>query len=182
MEIHHSKHHQAYINNLNKAINGTEWAKKTLEQIFLGINATTPAAVRNNAGGHYNHTLFWQMLSPTGGGEPVGKLAKNIIKTFGSTNEFKKQFADAAKNRFGSGWAWLILQNGKLIICSTPNQDNPLMSVADHQGSIILGLDVWEHAYYLQYQNRRTDYITAFWNVINWHQAEKNYLAARKRS
>ena len=177
MEIHHSKHHQAYINALNKATDGTPYAAKSLEQIFADMK-TAPVALRNHGGGHYNHSLFWQLLSPAGGGEPKAKLKRAITKQFGSLEAFKKQFEDAAKSRFGSGWAWLILQNGKLLITTTPNQDNPLMNVAEQQGKIIIGLDVWEHAYYLKHQNRRAEYIAAFWNVLNWQQAEKNYKAA----
>lgn len=175
MEIHHSKHHQAYVNNLNAAIKGSEMEKMTLEDIFKNMSKY-PVAVRNNGGGHYNHTLFWKVLSPNGGGKPGKKLLDAIESSFGSFEDFKKEFNTAAATRFGSGWAWLILdENGKLQITSTPNQDNPLMDVADKKGIPILGIDVWEHAYYLKYQNRRPDYIEAFWNVINWEEVERRY-------
>lgn len=168
MEIHHGKHHQAYVDNLNKAIAGTEAESKTIEEILANISSYAPA-VRNNGGGHYNHSLFWTLLSPSGGGEPTGELAEAINSTFGSFEDFKKKFAEAGATRFGSGWAWLTVSaEGTLQVSSTPNQDNPLMDVAEIKGTPILGLDVWEHAYYLKYQNKRPDYIAAFWNVVNW--------------
>ncbi len=167
MEIHHSKHHAAYTANLNKAVEGTELEGKTPEELFSGISKL-PAAVRNNGGGFYNHNLFWKFLSPNGGGEPTGALADAINEAFGSFEAFKEQFNAAAATRFGSGWAWLVKTSEGLKVTSTPNQDNPLMDVADVKGEILLGIDVWEHAYYLNYQNRRPDYISAFWNVVNW--------------
>jgi len=168
MEIHHTKHHQAYVNNLNAAIEkAPELAKKSLDDLMRGINAVPESvrtAVRNNGGGHWNHSLFWQLMGPGKGGEPTGKLADAIKSSFGDFGKFKEQFAAAGAGRFGSGWAWLITDGGKLSITSTPNQDNPLMDGKQ----AILGLDVWEHAYYLKYQNRRPDYITAWWNVVDW--------------
>jgi len=169
MEIHHGKHHAAYVNNLNKAVEGTELEGKSLEELFKGISKL-PAAVRNNGGGHYNHTMFWNIMGPNKGGKPSGALADAINGTFGSFEKFQEQFNNAAATRFGSGWAWLVLSDGKLVVSSTPNQDNPLMDVAEVKGSPILGLDVWEHAYYLNYQNRRPDYISAWWNVVNWDE------------
>lgn len=178
MEIHHGKHHAAYVNNLNAAIAGTEHEGKSLEELMANISKL-PAAVRNNGGGHYNHSLFWSIMGPNGGGEPTGKLADAINNTFGSFATFKEEFAKAGATRFGSGWAWLCVENGKLKVCSTPNQDNPLMDVVtDCNGTPILGLDVWEHAYYLHYQNRRPDYISAFWNVVNWAEVSRRYEAA----
>lgn len=178
MEIHHGKHHAAYVNNLNAALTGTENEGKSLEELMANISKL-PAAVRNNGGGHYNHSLFWSVLGPNGGGEPTGALAEAINSTFGSFASFKEEFAKAGATRFGSGWAWLCVENGKLKVCSTPNQDNPLMDVVtDCNGTPILGLDVWEHAYYLHYQNRRPDYITAFWNVVNWAEVSRRYEAA----
>ncbi|MBL7888696.1 MAG: superoxide dismutase [Bacteroidia bacterium] len=181
MEIHHSKHHQAYVNNLNKALETVDGnvlgSPQTLENIFSKM-LLLPAAVRNNAGGHYNHSLFWQLMSPKGGGEPKGKLGEAIKAQFGSFEEFKKQFADAAMKRFGSGWAWLVkTKEGKLMISSTANQDNPLMVLPeiDVKGTPVLALDVWEHAYYLKNQNKRADYITSWWNVVNWETAEGFY-------
>ena len=169
MEIHHTKHHQAYVNNLNTALEkAPEWQGKSLDDLMRGINSVPESvrtAVRNNGGGHWNHSLFWQIMGPNKGGEPSGKLADAIKKSFGEFAKFKEQFAAAAAGRFGSGWAWLIDEgNGKLSITSTPNQDNPLMDGK----KAILGLDVWEHAYYLKYQNRRPDYVSAWWNVVNW--------------
>lgn len=176
MEIHLTKHHGAYVTNANNAIKGTEMEKLTLGELFKNMSKY-PAAVRNNAGGHFNHTLFWQIMSPNGGGMPEGKLMEAIQKDFGSFEKFKEEFENAAKTRFGSGWAWLSLdENKKLFVSSTPNQDNPLMDVAEKRGYPILGIDVWEHAYYLKYQNRRPDYITNFWNVINWKEVESRYL------
>lgn len=167
MQIHHGKHHQAYVDNLNKAITGTEHENKSLEQLVAHAGAIS-APVRNNGGGHWNHSFFWESLSPDGGGAPAGKLADAINHSFGSFDEFKTKFAATGVGRFGSGWAWLIVHEGKLIITSTPNQDNPLMDVAETKGTPILGVDVWEHAYYLKYQNRRPDYLSAIWNVIDW--------------
>lgn len=180
MEIHHTKHHQAYVTNLNNAIAGTEAESRTIEEICRNISKYS-MAVRNNGGGHYNHTLFWTVMSPNGGGQPSGALADAITKQFGSFDEFKTQFSQAAANRFGSGWAWLCVKDDKsLCVCSTPNQDNPLMDVAECKGTPILGIDVWEHAYYLHYQNRRPDYIAAFWNVINWNEVARRFEAAMK--
>jgi Fe-Mn family superoxide dismutase len=176
MEIHHGKHHNAYVTNLNNAIAGTDAEKLTIDEICKNISKY-PAAVRNNGGGHYNHSLFWTVLGANGG-SPSGALADAINAAFGSFDEFKTKFAAAATGRFGSGWAWLIKDSsGKLQITSTPNQDNPLMDVAEVKGTPILGLDVWEHAYYLNYQNRRPDYITAFWNVVNWAEVAKRFGA-----
>ena len=170
MEIHHTKHHQAYIDNLNNAIAGTELEGKSIEEICK-IGTDKPA-VRNNGGGHYNHSLFWEVMTPGGSNAPVGNVAK-AIENYGGLEKFKEDFSNAAKTRFGSGWAWLCKkEDGSVAVCSTPNQDNPLMPVADCQGTPILGLDVWEHAYYLNYQNRRPDYVTAFFNVINWDKVE----------
>ena len=175
MEIHHTKHHQAYVNNLNAAIEkAPELASKSLDDLMRGINSVPEAvrtAVRNNGGGHWNHSLFWQLMGPGKGGEPTGKLADAIKSAFGDFNKFKEQFAAAGAGRFGSGWAWLVNDGGKLSITSTPNQDNPLMEGK----TAILGLDVWEHAYYLKYQNRRPDYITAWWNVVNWDAVTERY-------
>ena len=168
MEIHHGKHHQAYVSKLNDAIQGTELEGQSMEELMSNVSKHS-AAVRNNGGGHFNHTLFWSVMSPNGGGEPTGKLADAINKTFGSFEEFKTQFASAAATRFGSGWAWLVVHDNNLIVTSTPNQDNPTMDIAEVKGTPILGLDVWEHAYYLNYQNRRPDYIGAFWNVVDWN-------------
>ncbi|HYG16592.1 MAG TPA: superoxide dismutase [Bacteroidia bacterium] len=170
MEIHHSKHHQAYVTNLNNAISGTDAEKMSIEDICRNISKY-PMAVRNNGGGHYNHSLFWKVMGPGKGGEPTGKLADAINSAFGSFSAFKEKFAAAGATRFGSGWAWLIkTDGGKLEVTSTPNQDNPLMDVAEVKGTPLLGMDVWEHAYYLNYQNRRPDYIAAFWNVVNWDE------------
>ncbi len=169
MEIHHSKHHAAYTTNLNKAIEGTELEGKSIEDILAVISSQSPA-VRNNGGGFYNHNLFWKFLSPNGGGEPTGALADAINEAFGSFAAFKEQFSAAAATRFGSGWAWLVKTSEGLKVTSSPNQDNPLMDDAPVKGEILLGIDVWEHAYYLNYQNRRPDYIAAFWNVINWDE------------
>lgn len=177
MEIHHGKHHAAYVNNLNNALAGHEAASHSLEDIMANISKHSPA-VRNNGGGHYNHSLFWSVMAPNGGGNPSGKLAQAIDADLGGMDAFKEAFSQAAATRFGSGWAWLVVSNGKLKVCSTPNQDNPLMDIAEVQGTPILGLDVWEHAYYLNYQNRRPDYIKAFFNVINWAEVEKRYLNA----
>lgn len=176
MEIHHDKHHAAYVTNLNKAIEGTDAENLSLHELMANISKY-PAAVRNNGGGHYNHTLFWEILTP-GGSSPSGKLAEAINSTFGSLDAMKEQMNTAGATRFGSGWAWLIVQNGKLAICSTPNQDNPVMDIAEVKGTPILGIDVWEHAYYLKYQNRRPEYLGAIWNVINWDEVAKRYEAA----
>ena len=175
MEIHHGKHHAAYVTNLNAALQGTEHEGKSLEDLFA-IMSKLPPAVRNNGGGHWNHSMFWEVMAPNAGGEPTGALAAQINKNFGSLDEMKKLFAQAGATRFGSGWAWLCKdENGELFITSTPNQDNPLMDVADKKGQPILGLDVWEHAYYLHYQNRRPDYIGAWWNVVNWAEVAHRY-------
>ncbi|MBV6454287.1 MAG: Superoxide dismutase [Mn] [Bacteroidia bacterium] len=175
MEIHHGKHHQAYVNNLNAAITGTDAEKLSIEQICANISKYS-TAVRNNGGGHYNHSLFWTIMAPNAGGNPSGKLAEAINSAFGSFDDFKTKFNQAAATRFGSGWAWLIKNAaGKLEVCSTPNQDNPLMDIAEVKGSPLLGLDVWEHAYYLHYQNRRPDYCNAFWNVVNWNEVAKRF-------
>lgn len=174
MEIHHGKHHNAYTTNLNNAIANTEWDKKSIEEILANVSKISPA-VRNNGGGYYNHCMFWEIMSPNAGGTPSGALADAINAAFKSFEEFKTQFANAAATRFGSGWAWLIVKDGKLAICSTPNQDNPLMDIAEVKGKPILGLDVWEHAYYLKYQNRRPDYVAAFWNVVNWNEVSKRF-------
>ncbi|MEE4196841.1 MAG: superoxide dismutase [Bacteroidales bacterium] len=175
MEIHHTKHHGGYTNKLNDAIKGTPLENQSIEEILKNISKH-PVGVRNNGGGYYNHKLFWDIMSPDGGGEPSGKLMDAIKKDFGSFNQFKEEFSKAAATRFGSGWAWLINQQGKLVIASTPNQDNPLMDISDVKGTPILGLDVWEHAYYLKYQNRRPEYIDAFWNVVDWNQVEKRFV------
>lgn len=177
MEIHHGKHHNAYVTNLNNAIAGTDLENKSLEELMLVAGSNTP--VRNNGGGHYNHNLFWTILSPNGGGTPKGELADAINAKFGSFEAFKEEFNKAAATRFGSGWAWLSVTTNGLTVSSTPNQDNPLMDVAEVKGTPILGLDVWEHAYYLHYQNRRPDYIGAFWNVINWDEVSRRYAAAK---
>ncbi|AZI53985.1 superoxide dismutase [Epilithonimonas vandammei] len=173
MEIHYTKHHQAYVDNLNKAIEGTDLEGKSLEEIQK-IGTDKPA-VRNNGGGHFNHSLFWELLTPGGSKEPVGNVKAEIEK-IGGFEKFKEDFSNAAKTRFGSGWAWLVKNSdGSVVVSSTPNQDNPLMPVADVQGTPILGLDVWEHAYYLKYQNRRPDYVSAFFDVINWDKVEELY-------
>ncbi len=178
MEIHHTKHHNAYTTNLNAAIAGTELEGKSIEEILHNLDLTN-GAVRNNGGGFYNHNLFWEVMSPNGGGEPTGDLAAAIVKDLGSFEAFKEAFAKAGATQFGSGWAWLCVKDGKLAVCGTPNQDNPLMPGVSCQGTPILGMDVWEHAYYLNYQNRRPDYITAFFNVINWDEVAKRYTAAK---
>lgn len=178
MQIHHGKHHQAYVDNLNKALAGTEHESKTLEEL-MAVMSSLPMAVRNNGGGHYNHSLFWEILSPNGGGQPTGKLAEAIESQLGGLEKMKADFANAGMTRFGSGWAWLCVKADKtLCVCSTPNQDNPLMDLAECPGTPIMGMDVWEHAYYLHYQNRRADYIGAFWNVVNWDEVSKRYEAA----
>ena len=179
MEIHHGKHHQAYVNNLNAAVEGTPMAGKSLEDL-MKQHSDVPA-VRNNGGGHYNHSMFWTLMSPNGGGLPTGDLAADITATFGSFDAFKEAFAKAAATRFGSGWAWLCVNSaGKLEICSTANQDNPLMPSVGCGGTPILGLDVWEHAYYLKYQNRRPDYVNAFFNAIHWGEVASRHAATKK--
>ena len=174
MQIHHDKHHQAYVDNLNKAIAGTENENKSLEDLIKNAGTISPA-VRNNGGGHWNHSFFWEILSPNGGGKPEGKLASAIDDAFGSFDAMKEKFNAAGAGRFGSGWAWLIANDGKLSITSTPNQDNPLMDVAENKGTPILGADVWEHAYYLKYQNKRGDYLKAFWEAVNWKKAAEHF-------
>lgn len=180
MRIHHGKHHNGYTNKLNAAIADTEWADKSIEDILANISKAS-TAIRNNGGGFYNHSLFWKVMSPNGGGEPSGELAEAINEAFGSFEGFKETFSKAAGTRFGSGWAWLCVQpGGKVEVCSTPNQDNPLMDIEGHCGGTpILGLDVWEHAYYLNYQNRRPDYVSAFFNVINWDEVSARYQAGK---
>ncbi len=180
MEIHHDRHHNAYVTNLNAAIAGTDSDKQSIEEILANISKASPA-VRNNGGGHYNHELFWNILAPAGkGGELSGDLKAAIEAAFGSVDEFKAQFKAAGGSRFGSGWAWLIVKaDGSVAVTSTPNQDNPLMDIAEVKGTPILGIDVWEHAYYLKYQNKRPDYIDAFWNVVNWNEVAKRFAAAK---
>lgn len=182
MEIHHAKHHAGYVSNLNKAIEADPKLKgKSLDDLLKNAGSYGPA-VRNNAGGHYNHTLFWTILTPNGDGQPQGKLADAINKTFGSFEKFKTQFSDSAKTRFGSGWAWLVVtKEGKLQITTSANQDNPLMDLAPVKGTPILGLDVWEHAYYLKYQNKRPDYINAFWNIVNWKEVSQRFDKAKSK-
>lgn len=177
MEIHHSRHHAGYVNNLNNALQGSGGSDKSLEAIMSSVSSYS-GAIRNNGGGHYNHQLFWEVMSPKGGGQPSGELLSAINSTFGSFGKFKEQFSSAASTRFGSGWAWLMVSEGKLKISSTPNQDNPLMDVVDERGTPILGLDVWEHAYYLKYQNMRGDYISAFWEVVNWNAVSEKLKKA----
>jgi superoxide dismutase, Fe-Mn family len=179
MQIHHDKHHQAYVDNLNKAIAGTEAENRSIEDL-MGEISKYPAAVRNNGGGHYNHSLFWETLGPNGG-EPTGALADAIQESFGGLDGLKEKMNAAGTTRFGSGWAWLIVgEDGKLAVTSSPNQDNPLMDVAETKGTPIFGIDVWEHAYYLKYQNKRPDYLGAIWNVVNWDAVAKRYEAAKK--
>lgn len=178
MQIHHGKHHQAYVDNLNKAIAGTPNEGKSLAEL-VAVAGSISAAVRNNGGGHWNHTFFWESLAANAGGNPSGALADAITATFGSFDAFKEKLAAAGMTRFGSGWAWLIVKEGKLEVCSTPNQDNPLMDIAETKGTPILGVDVWEHAYYLKYQNRRADYLAAFWNVVNWNKVAERFAAAQ---
>lgn len=178
MEIHHGKHHQAYVDNLNKAVAGTENENKSLEELVANAGKISPA-VRNNGGGHWNHSFFWTSLAPNAGGAPSGKLADAINSAFGSFDAFKEKFNAAGMTRFGSGWAWLLAKDGKLEISSTPNQDNPLMDVAEVKGTPLLGVDVWEHAYYLKYQNRRAEYLTAFWNLVKWDEIAKRFDAAK---
>lgn len=180
MEIHHGKHHQAYVTNLNNAIAGTDAEKMSIADICKSISKY-PMAVRNNGGGHYNHSLFWEIMAPNAGGIPKNEVGQAIEAELGGFEKFKTDFAQAGATRFGSGWAWLCVKaDGKLCVCSTPNQDNPLMDIAECKGTPILGMDVWEHAYYLNYQNRRPDYISAFFNVINWNKVNELYLSAKK--
>lgn len=174
MEIHHDKHHAGYTNNLNAAIAGTDLEGKSIEQIVSGVSGQS-AAVRNNGGGYYNHNLYWDVIAPGGSPKPEGVLLSAINDSFGSIQNFQEAFVKAAVTRFGSGWAWLVLQKDKLAVSSTPNQDNPLMDVAEVKGTPILGIDVWEHAYYLNYQNRRPDYVNAFWNLINWDEVARRF-------
>ncbi len=176
MQIHHGKHHQAYVDNLNKLLEGTDGEGKTLEELMANISSY-PMGVRNNGGGHYNHSMFWTILGPNGG-SPSGDLEKAINEAFGSLDAMKEKMNQAGATRFGSGWAWLILKDGKLEITSTPNQDNPLMDITEVKGTPIIGIDVWEHAYYLKYQNRRPEYLGAIWNAINWNAVEARYKAA----
>jgi superoxide dismutase, Fe-Mn family len=179
MEIHHDRHHNAYVTNLNNALAGTEHEGKSIEALLANISQL-PAPVRNNGGGHYNHAMFWNSLSATGGGAPTGALGEAINATFGTLDAFKEEFKKASISRFGSGWAWLVVKaDGSLAVSSTPNQDNPLMDVADVKGTPILGLDVWEHAYYLKFQNKRPDYIDAFWNVVDWAAVSTRFTAAK---
>ena len=174
MEIHHGKHHAAYTSNLNAAVQGTELDGKTIEELFAGVSSLSPA-VRNNGGGFYNHNLYWEIMAPGGAKNPEGELLDAINDSFESVQNFKDAFTKAALTRFGSGWAWLVRQGDSLVVSSTPNQDNPLMDVADIKGKPILGVDVWEHAYYLKYQNRRPEYVDAFWNVINWDEVARRF-------
>ncbi len=183
MEIHHTKHHQAYIDKVNAALEGTDISEKPIEEVIAHLGDLPEdkrMAIRNNGGGHANHTLFWESMSPNGGGEPQGDLAAVIEETFDSFDSFKEEFSEAAKTRFGSGWAWLVLKDGALSVCSTANQDSPLMgqSVAGCDGTPLLGLDVWEHAYYLHYQNKRPDYVAAWWNVVNWTKIAERFAQA----
>lgn len=180
MEIHHGKHHRAYVDNLNKAIASTEYENKSLEEILKNVGSLSPA-VRNNGGGHWNHSFFWNIMAPHAGAAPSGELADAINAAFGSFDAFKEKFSNAGATRFGSGWAWLILNNGKLEVVSTPNQDNPLMDVAETKGHPLLGVDVWEHAYYLKYQNRRPEYLSNFWNVVNWARVSEIYAESKQK-
>jgi Fe-Mn family superoxide dismutase len=184
MEIHHGKHHNGYTTKFNAALEGTGWEEKAVEEVLANLNdapADKQTGLRNNGGGYWNHSLFWNVMSPNGGGEPTGDVADAINSTFGSFDALKEQFNAAAGTRFGSGWAWLnVGADGNLFVSSTPNQDNPLMTgIVEQTGTPILGLDVWEHAYYLNYQNRRPDYVAAFWNVVNWEAVNANYTAAK---
>ena len=174
MEIHHSKHHGGYTTKLNNAVEGTELEGKTIEEILKNVSKHS-TAVRNNGGGYYNHNLYWEILAPGGAKTPQGELADAIDESFGSLENFREAFVQAALTRFGSGWAWLVLQNNKLAVSSTPNQDNPLMDIAEVQGTPVLGIDVWEHAYYLNYQNKRPDYVNAFWDLINWDEVARRF-------
>ncbi|MGI8950342.1 MAG: superoxide dismutase [Chitinophagaceae bacterium] len=179
MQIHHDKHHQAYVDNLNKAIAGTERENESLEELIKNAGSISPA-VRNNGGGHWNHSFFWVILAPHAGAAPSGELGDAINAAFGTFDLFKEKFNNAGMTRFGSGWAWLIVKDGKLEISSTPNQDNPLMDVAETKGTPILGADVWEHAYYLKYQNKRAEYLNAFWNVVNWAKVAEYFASSKK--
>jgi len=179
MQIHHDKHHQAYVDNLNKAIAGSEHENKSLEELIASAGKISPA-VRNNGGGHWNHSFFWEILGPNAGGQPSGRLSEAINQTFGSFDSLKEKVNAAGTTRFGSGWAWLIVKDGKLEVSSTPNQDNPLMDVAEVKGTPVLGIDVWEHAYYLKYQNRRPEYLTNIWNAINWNKVAAHFDKAAK--
>jgi superoxide dismutase, Fe-Mn family len=174
MEIHHTKHHQAYTDKLNEAVKGSSLEGKSIEEILQNISGQS-ATVRNNGGGYYNHNLYWKILAPGSTKQPEGELLSALKESFGSVENFRDAFVQAALTQFGSGWAWLVLQNNKLVVSSTPNQDNPLMNVADVQGKPILGVDVWEHAYYLNYQNKRADYVNAFWNLINWDEVARRF-------
>jgi Fe-Mn family superoxide dismutase len=174
MEIHHTKHHAGYTNNLNNAVAGSALEGKSIEEILKGVSGHS-TAVRNNGGGYYNHNLYWEIMAPGGASNPEGELLDAINESFDSVENFREAFVQAALTRFGSGWAWLVLQNNKLVVSSTPNQDNPLMDVAEVQGTPVLGIDVWEHAYYLNYQNRRPDYVNAFWNLINWDEVTRRF-------
>jgi Fe-Mn family superoxide dismutase len=174
MEIHHTKHHAGYTNNLNNAVSGSALEGKSIEEILKGVSGHS-TAVRNNGGGYYNHNLYWEVMAPGGSPNPEGVLLDAINESFDSVENFREAFVQAALTRFGSGWAWLVLQNNKLVVSSTPNQDNPLMDVAEVQGTPVLGVDVWEHAYYLNYQNRRPDYVNAFWNLINWDEVARRF-------
>ncbi len=178
MQIHHGKHHQAYVDNLNKAVAGTPNENKSLEELVAAAGTFSPA-VRNNGGGHWNHSFFWETLAPNAGGNPTGKLADAIQAAFGSFDAFKEKLNNAGMTRFGSGWAWLLVKDGKLEISSTPNQDNPLMDVAEVKGTPLLGVDVWEHAYYLKYQNRRAEYLGEFWKVVNWNKVNERFEKAK---
>ena len=184
MQIHYAKHHKAYVDKLNAAVEGkADLAAKSIEELISNLKAVPEdirTTVRNNGGGHANHKLFWQVIGPNAGGEPEGELADAIKKDFGSFADFKAKFENAALTRFGSGWAWLCVSGEQLCVCSTPNQDNPLMDIAECKGTPILGIDVWEHAYYLKYQNRRPEYVTAFWNVVNWEAVAKNYEKVKR--
>lgn len=177
MEIHHTKHHNGYVSKLNGAVEGTDMEGKSLDELLKNVSKHS-TAVRNNGGGHYNHSLFWSIMKKDGGGNPSGALGDAINSSFNSFDEFKSQFGNAAATRFGSGWAWLVVQNGKLAIGSTPNQDNPVMDISEFKGTPILGLDVWEHAYYLKYQNRRPEYIENWWNTVNWEEVSKRFSEA----
>ena len=178
LDFHHDKHHATYVANLNKAVEGTAAEGKSMEEIFTSVSKY-PAGVKNNAGGVWNHNMFWESMAPNAGGKPKGEIGKAIDENFGSFEDFKKKFTDAALTRFGSGWAWLITNGGKLEIISTPNQDNPLMDIAEKKGTPLLLIDVWEHSYYLKYQNRRAEYIENWWNIVNWAEVEKKYLASK---
>jgi Fe-Mn family superoxide dismutase len=178
MQIHHGKHHQAYVDNLNKAIAGTPNENKSLEELVKASGSISPA-VRNNGGGHWNHSFFWQILAPNAGGAPAGAVGEAINAAFGTFDSFKEKLSAAGVGRFGSGWAWLIVKEGKLEISSTPNQDNPLMDIAETKGIPVLGIDVWEHAYYLKYQNRRPEYLTNIWNVINWQKVAEHFAQVK---